>query len=125
MPTPSFSCAEGDRFDLACSDEGVFCLGNTDDWDLCNSTAPPTPSLLPARRLAAFMLECFPGPRPADFIRDRRLRSTWLSDFARRVLPGDSGEKTVGVSGNVWYPVDAHDQMCDDDVLGPGLTVRS
>jgi hypothetical protein len=31
MPAPSFTCAEGDRFDPACFGEGVFCLGNTDD----------------------------------------------------------------------------------------------
>lgn len=116
MPASSLTDTQGGWLESTCFDDGFVCISSDEDWDM-----PDIPSFLLSCRLTVFMLECnFPGPHPAGFKHDSCLRSVWLSDFARRA--GDqSGVKTTGVSGNVWYPADT----LDDDTLDPGLTVRS
>lgn len=125
MPVLSSTCAEDDAFDSCRFCEDIFCPDNTDDRDLCNTVAPPARPLLSSCRLAALLLEYdLPDPSPVDFVLDVRLRSSWVSDFARRAYSDDQSGDKPGVSGNVWYPADPLDGSCDE-ALDSGRRVTS
>lgn len=100
-PSSSFTLAKGRGFHVGGFSKGISRLGNKADRDLRSTS--PMPQLLSICRLAALI----PGnnilvPNPADLGVSERRRSTWVSLFAKSAYTGDkSGEKSMGVSGNV------------------------